>query len=103
MGRSVAREPYECSAAKRWKPSGWVWKEAEETPLNIYGEEETNPFLVGLTERLPAGCNRSPGTPGERLHDHDYEVMEFLNLPIMKYRNERAIGDRLIILFGEAN
>jgi len=26
-------QPYECSAAKRWKPSGWVWKEDEETPL----------------------------------------------------------------------
>ena len=26
-------QPYECSAAKRRKPSGCVWKDAEETPL----------------------------------------------------------------------
>jgi hypothetical protein len=25
--------PYECSAAKRRKPAGYIWKDAEETPL----------------------------------------------------------------------
>src|SRR5262245_51409500 len=26
-------QPYECSPAKRWRPAGCVWEEAEETPL----------------------------------------------------------------------
>jgi len=32
-------QPYECSAAKRRKPSGCVWKDAEETP---HGRRDAN-------------------------------------------------------------